>query len=128
MISKTYVQTMARYNDWQNSWSVEAAGALSDLQRRDDRGAFFKSIHGTFNHVLWADRRWQLRFHGRPPEPTPIADSAALIENWYEFVDARKACDTQITNWAASITDAWLNDSTTWKPLGATETLVQPHA
>ena len=30
--------------------------------RREDRGAFFNSIHGTLNHILLADKLWLSRF------------------------------------------------------------------
>jgi uncharacterized damage-inducible protein DinB len=40
------------------------AATLSDEARKRDVGAFFKSIHGTFNHLLLADRVWLARFTG----------------------------------------------------------------
>jgi uncharacterized damage-inducible protein DinB len=64
MISPGYAQTMARYNRWQNRSLFAAADGLSDEERRRDRGAFFKSIHGTLNHILWADSMWMA---WRPP-------------------------------------------------------------
>ena len=58
MVDPAFVQTMARYNAWQNDSLIAAADGLGDEERRRDRGAFFKSIHGTFNHILWADEVW----------------------------------------------------------------------
>ncbi|MBN9352839.1 MAG: damage-inducible protein DinB, partial [Hyphomicrobium denitrificans] len=62
MISAAYVQTMARYNAWQNRNVYDAAEKLTDAQRRENRGAFFGSIHATLNHLLWADQIWLSRF------------------------------------------------------------------
>ena len=35
-----------------------------DADYRADRGAFFKSLHGTLNHLLVGDRIWMRRFTG----------------------------------------------------------------
>ena len=60
------VQTMAAYNRWMNDKVYSACAELSDEERKADRKAFFKSIHGTLNHILLADRVWFGRFIGRP--------------------------------------------------------------
>ena len=62
MIGPAYVRTMARYNRWQNASLYAAADTLSDEARRQDRGAFFRSIHATLNHLQWADTMWMSRF------------------------------------------------------------------
>ena len=43
----------------------------ADTDYRADRGAFFKSLHGTLNHLLVGDRIWMRRFtgEGKPAEP-----------------------------------------------------------
>jgi uncharacterized damage-inducible protein DinB len=41
-----------------------AAAELSDEERKRDLRAFFRSIHGTFNHLLVTDRFWLARFTG----------------------------------------------------------------
>src|SRR5438094_2577914 len=56
--------TMARYNRLMNERLYAVAGKLSDEERRRDLGAFFRSVHGTLNHLLLADRAWLL--HARP--------------------------------------------------------------
>ena len=65
METVSYACTMARYNRWMNERLYEHCGTLSDRDRKDDRGAFFKSIHGTLNHILLGDRLWLSRFLGR---------------------------------------------------------------
>ena len=55
----------AGYNAWCNERLYAAASALSDADYRADRGAFFKSVHGTLNHLLVGDRIWMQRFTGK---------------------------------------------------------------
>jgi uncharacterized damage-inducible protein DinB len=64
---------MAIYNQWQNRNIIEAANQLSEAERQADRGAFFKSIAGTLNHLLWGDTIWLHRLAGAqlPNSTTP---------------------------------------------------------
>ena len=76
MVDPAFVQTMARYNAWQNRSLMAAADGLTDEARKLDRGAFFKSIHGTFNHVLWGDETWLSRLAGSVKPSVGGRDSA----------------------------------------------------
>jgi uncharacterized damage-inducible protein DinB len=98
---KTYVQTMARYNRSMNERLYECCAQLSDAQRRQDVGAFFKSIHGTLNHLLLADRLWMGRFTGQPFSATSLA--AELYADFAELRRQRAATDEAISKWAASL-------------------------
>ena len=51
-------RTMAQYNRWMNGRLHAVCAEIPDAERKRDRGAFFKSIHGTFNHLLLGDRLW----------------------------------------------------------------------
>lgn len=64
MMSPEWLDALARYNRWMNDKLYGLAGTLDDEVRKRDAGAFFKSIHGTFNHLLLADRVWLARFDG----------------------------------------------------------------
>jgi uncharacterized damage-inducible protein DinB len=59
-----HFNALARYNQLMNAKLYRCAGTLDDAERKRDRGAFFGSIYGTFNHLLLADRIWMLRFTG----------------------------------------------------------------
>ena len=61
MITPGYVRTMAQYNTEMNRRIYAAAARLTDEQRREDRGLFWKSLHGTLCHLLWGDRQWMSR-------------------------------------------------------------------
>jgi len=66
MITATYIRTMAAYNAEMNRRLYCAAARLSDAERRQPRGAFWGSIHGTLTHILWGDQQWMSRFDGWP--------------------------------------------------------------
>ena len=66
---KPYFDLLAAYNAWANERIYEAASRLSDDEYRADRGVFFKSLHGTLNHLLVADRIWLRRFTGTGEAP-----------------------------------------------------------
>jgi uncharacterized damage-inducible protein DinB len=102
MISTEYARTMARYNEWMNERVYEASAKLSDGERKEDMGAFFKSIHGTLNHLLLADRIWMGRFVGRPIAVTSLAQE--LYSDFDTLRAERAATDRDITEWAANLT------------------------
>lgn len=57
-------QDLAKYNSWMNEKIFECVSQLSEDDRKRDLGAFFKSIHGTLNHILVGDKIWMDRFTG----------------------------------------------------------------
>jgi len=115
MISAEYVQLMARYNRWQNGSLYEAASSLSDAQRREDKGAFFGSIHGTLSHLIWADQMWMNRFaETGPPKASSVAASKDAFGSWDELSKERQVFDGVIVDWAAALEDKWLEGDLTW--------------
>lgn len=134
MISAAYVQTMARYNAWQNRNVYDAAEKLTDAQRRENRGAFFGSIHATLNHLLWADQIWLSRFGASsPPAARTIPDGLIAIDGWDELVSARLSFDDQIQCWADGIDDSALAGDVSWfsavagRELSASKALLVAH-
>ena len=126
MISPDHAQLMARYNLWQNGSIYGAAATLSDEERKRDRGAFFKSIHGTLNHLLWGDQTWMNRLAEMPAPRVSMSDSAGYHENWAELTQERHAFDAAIANWAAGLTEAWLREDLTWFSGAAGRELSKP--
>lgn len=58
-----HFQTLARYNVWATARVLGAATALPDEAYRRDAGLFFKSIHGTLNHLFVGEHLlWFRRF------------------------------------------------------------------
>lgn len=128
MIDRTFVTTMAHYNRWQNQSLYAAAASLSDADRKLNRGAFFRSIHGTLNHVLWADEVWMGRLNGRPHPATPIHTSADRYPLWEELRAARTGLDADLVAWAETLDPAWLLQSPATSSSGSTTKTPRTHA
>jgi uncharacterized damage-inducible protein DinB len=92
------------YNAWANGRLYEAAARLSVEQYRADRGAFFKSVHGTLNHLLATDRIWMRRFTGTGDAPDRL--DAILFETFGELRAARAVEDRRIVNFVDGLDDA----------------------
>jgi uncharacterized damage-inducible protein DinB len=92
-----------RYNAWANTRLYEAAARLGPEQYRADRGAFFKSVHGTLNHLLVTDRIWMQRFTGEGDAPNRL--DAILFETFGELRDAREAEDRRIVGFVDGLDD-----------------------
>lgn len=60
------LQMQTRYNCWMTDQLYDVCAQMSDDERRLDVGAFFRSIHGTLNHILLADRVWLGRLRDTP--------------------------------------------------------------
>ena len=88
---------LAGYNAWANERVYDAAEGLSDADYRADRGAFFKSIHGTLNHLLVADCIWMRRFTGEGDAPNRL--DAILFERLDELRAARRVADERIVRY-----------------------------
>lgn len=102
-----HVRRMARYNRWMNETLYACCAQLTDAQRKEDMGAFFKSLHGTLNHLLLADRVWMGRFTG-----TPFA-VRSLAQELYADFDALRAerarTDEDIVRWVGALREADLD-------------------
>ncbi len=63
MNSIDHFSTLARYNVWATQRLLDAVDVLDDAAYRKDVGLFFKSIHGTLNHLLVGEHLiWYPRF------------------------------------------------------------------
>lgn len=114
MISSDWCRMMAAYNSEMNRRLYAAAAQLPDAARRQERGAWFGSLHGTLCHLLWADRQWMSRLTDWQPPPPGIAGSPRLIEDFCGLRAARTADDARIEAWAAGLTPERLAGRLTW--------------
>jgi uncharacterized damage-inducible protein DinB len=94
----------AGYNRWANERLYDAAAKLSDADYRADRGAFFKSMHGTLNHLVVGDRIWMHRFDGQGVPPGRL--DAILYDDFASLRAARRAEDQRIIGWIDGLSDA----------------------
>jgi uncharacterized damage-inducible protein DinB len=63
-MSEQHHQMMAQYHVWATQRLLSSMQCLDDEEYYRECGLFFKSIHGTCNHLLLAERLWWARMHG----------------------------------------------------------------
>lgn len=102
---KSRYTMLAAYNRWANERVYEATSALSDADYRADRGAFFKSMHGTLNHLLVGDLIWMYRFTGEGAGKSITQLDAILHEDFASLRAARQAQDEHIARWIEGLTE-----------------------
>lgn len=128
MITPAYVQTMARYNQWQNNNLYGAANSLDDAARQLDRGAFFGSIHSTLGHILWGDTLWMSRFDGWEPPAMGIDDSGGMFTDWEALKKAREAADARFIDWGERVQPQDLQGDLAWYSAALKSDMVKPRA
>jgi len=114
MISPAWVVTMARYNSWQNRNLRKAMQQLPEPELTSDRGAFFGSILGTANHLLWGDAMWMSRFAGWEKPSVGIPGSVGLTPTGAVWASERFRMDGRIELWAEGLSSLDLTGNLTW--------------
>ncbi|MGI0492729.1 DinB family protein [Alkalinema pantanalense CENA528] len=112
-MDRTYYTTMAEYNQWMNQKIYSACESISDSDRNADRGVFFKSIHGTLDHILWGDRMWLSRLAEAAPPTVKLGE--LLYPNFADLQEQRRLTDRTILAWASCLTPEWLNSTVAWR-------------
>ena len=121
---KDHYTTFAGYNAWANDRLYAAAAQLSDAEYRTDKGAFFKSMHGTLNHLLATDRIWMKRFTGEGEAPDRL--DAILHDRLLDLRAARDAEDRRIVAWVGSLDEARLKGVIRYRRVSTPDEFVQP--
>ena len=121
-----HYRMFGRYNGWANVRLYEAAASLSPEQFNADRGAFFKSVKGTLNHLLVTDRIWQQRFTGEGDAPDRL--DAILFERFDELRAARIAEDARIVRYVEGLNEDRLAGVIRYRRVSSAETFEQPLA
>jgi uncharacterized damage-inducible protein DinB len=121
---KDHYTSFAGYNAWANRRLYDAAAQLSDTEYRADRGVFFKSMHGTLNHLLTTDRIWMKRFTGEGEAPDRL--DTILHERLADLRAARDAEDRRIVAWIDSLDEARLKGVIRYRRVSTPDAFVQP--
>lgn len=110
----------AEYNRLMNQRQYAAAAKLSKEELCEDKGAFFKSVLGTLNHILVGDIIWLKRFAAHPScskalsyiseLDKPAALSDVLFTDLGELGAEREKVDEIIVNWIAQLSDKELGE------------------
>ncbi len=121
---------LARYNTWMNGRLYDAAAALAPDALMGNRGAFFGSILGTFEHLVVGDTIWLKRFATHPAGgtlapildlPMPASLDAVQFGDLAPLRERRDFLDRRIEAFLADLDDAGLDH-----PLAYRSTKGQP--
>jgi uncharacterized damage-inducible protein DinB len=123
-------RALARYNTWMNRRIYALCRTLPDEERKRDVGAFFKSVHGTLNHILMADHVWLIRCGRNKERYSPRTAGGDIIalrsyeqvlyDDFSEMAAQRKTTDKMIEDWTNSLTSTELAGPVQYQAL-------QPH-
>jgi uncharacterized damage-inducible protein DinB len=114
----------ADYNRWANALVYNAVSELTDAEFRDDKGAFFGSLHRTLNHLIAADRIWMKRFTGTGEAPAAL--DTVLFDNLASLSLARLVEDRRIVEWVGELDARSLTADFTYTPMTQSISITQP--
>lgn len=120
---KQHFQMFAAYNSWANRRLYDAASELDGDELRRDTGAFFRSMMGTLNHLLAADRIWMKRFTGEGDAPASLDET--LFDDLPQLRAAREAEDRRIVKWIGGISEKALSGRFTYMTVTDMRTISQ---
>ena len=106
MISAAYCPTLARYNAWMNGKLIGLCAGLPDEERKRDLHAFFRSVHGTLDHILACDAMFMSHFTKGTPRHMC---EGAFPEDFAALARRRDEMDEEILAWSGSISQPWLD-------------------
>ena len=102
-----------RYNAWANELVFDAVAQLPDEQYLRDLKSSHGGIHGTLQHIVWAEHLWLNRWLAKPnpavPQGKDLPTLAAVRARWDE-VEAERG------GWLAGMTDERLAATIIVKP------------
>jgi uncharacterized damage-inducible protein DinB len=116
-------QMFAGYNAWCNERLYQAAAEIPDADYRANRGAFFKSLHGTLNHLLVGDRIWMRRFTGQGEVPPSL--DAVLFDNFAQLRAARLLEDDRIGAYISTLREEDLAKTIRYRTVVNPQTIEQ---
>ncbi len=105
---------LAGYNRWANERVYQACSVLTDESYRQDRGAFFGSIHNTLNHLLVVDRIWLGRLLGQAT-PELVGLNQCLHDDFAALRTDRSAEDQRLIDVVESLDETALGELVTYR-------------
>jgi uncharacterized damage-inducible protein DinB len=100
---KQHFTMMADYNRWANARLYEATASLADELFKRPVGVYFKSLHGTLNHLLTSDRIWMHRLDRTGTHPDKL--DAIVFEDVAPLRKAREVEDLRIIQYVQGLAD-----------------------
>ncbi|MDR3003897.1 MAG: DinB family protein [Acidovorax sp.] len=135
MDPSSHFTTLASYGQWATVRLLDAVALLPEAEYRRDVGLFFRSIHGTLNHLLVTEHHlWFVRFSEgmspkvaldaelEPDRATLDASLRGLAERWEPWLATVSAA-----RWAQTLDYTTMRGLPTSLPFAATLTHVFNH-
>ena len=104
-----------QFNTWANQRLYAACEQVGEEAVRADRGAFFRSIFGTLNHILLVDILYMDRLSGRKSGFKGLDDT--LCDSLQALREAQVGQDAAYRQYLASLTDEVLTGDVTFTTL-----------
>lgn len=96
------LKRQAQYNEAMNRQLYAVCTQLPEAELSVDRGAFFRSILGTLNHLLLVDRLWLARMQGKPYAATRLDE--ILYARLTELTHERARTDADLAEYLHGLT------------------------
>lgn len=112
MIDAKYCLLMAEYNQWMNAKLYQVCASLPEYVLHAEKGAFFKSVYLTLNHIAYSDLAFLSRLTGEPVQVPPLGQD--LFGGFQQLVQQRHIIDERLLVWAAGLTAQWLEKTLTY--------------
>ena len=119
MSEKSQLILMAKYNQLMNQRMIKSSENLSKDALREDKGAFFKSVIETLNHILIGDILWLKRFFAHPAGyvslkymsdvKKPDKLDEIIYDDLTSFNEERSKLDNVIIEWCNELKEEDLN-------------------
>ena len=100
---KQHFAMMADYSRWANARLYETTASLADELFKKPVGVYFKSLHGTLNHLLVSDRIWMHRLDRSGTHPDKL--DAIIFEDLAPLRRAREVEDLRIIQYVHGLAD-----------------------
>ena len=98
MDAVTHFSRLARYNVWATARLLAAVQVLPEADYRCDMGLFFRSIHGTLNHLL-------------------VGEHLLWFARFAEGASPRMALDAEVESDRARLAERLREGAARWEPL-----------
>ena len=112
---RAHFATLARYNAWATQRLLDAVAAVSDTDYRRDTGLFFKSIHGTLNHLLVGEHLLWFRRFAEGVSPMVTLDEEVEVDRSLlaeRLLEGAARWQPLIENWPSERFDGVLSYTT----------------
>lgn len=124
MDATNMLRLMAEHNRWMNRKLYAVCAQLPEAERTRDLGAFFRSVHGTLNHLLLVDRLWLGRLRHTPFRVDSL--DQALYHDFAELDRERDATDAALQDFVARLDQSRLAEPVHYVSLLARKPVTLP--